>query len=135
MADASEKEFLGSKRSKIWTYLVLALALVVGVIIANFAISNPDTAKHGIKSIAGLPSWAFPFVLLLIGAALFAIGLKVESDWPEGIGAGLIGAAALMGEILIGWKKFYLGGLWVVPMVLPLVIFLILLLYGMSRSR
>ena len=38
-----------------------------------------------------------------------------------------------MGEILIGWKKFYLGGLWVVPMVLPLVIFLILLLYGMSR--
>ena len=91
MADASEKEFLGSKRSKIWTYLVLALLLVTAVIIANFAISNPAIAKHGIKSIAGLPSYAFPFVMLLLGAVLFGIGLKVESDWPEGIGAGLIG--------------------------------------------
>jgi hypothetical protein len=66
---------------------------------------------------------------------VFWLGLKVETDWPEAFGALLVAGAVAMGEFLLGWKRFELGGLFVVPYVIPLAIFLALLGYSMMKSR
>lgn len=131
----AETEYMGGRKGKVWTYLILLAVLVVGVIVANFALSNPELAKQGVKSIAGLPSWAFAVIAFVAGVGIFWLGLKIETDWPEAVGAFLIAGSIAAGEMLIGWDRFALGGLKVLPYVFPVAVFLILLMVGMVKSK
>jgi hypothetical protein len=129
-----EREFMGKGRSKVWTYLILMVVLVAVVVIVNVVWLNPSAASHGMKSFFGLPSWALATVMFLAGAIIFWLGLKMETDWPEAFGALLIAGAVAWLEMIVGWDKFAIGGLFVLPYVLPLATFAILLIYGMKRS-
>ena len=128
-----ERGFMGKSRSKVWTYLILMMLLVVVVVVVNLVWKNPTAASEGMKSFFGLPSWALATVVFLIGAVVFWAGLKIETDWPEAIGAFLIAAAVAWFQLIIGWNKFELG-LVVVPYLIPLAVFGVLLMYGMKKS-
>ncbi len=128
-----EKQFMGSGRSKIWTYLILMVLLVAVVIVINLVIKNPAAMQSGFKSFFGLPSWALALVTFLVGAIVFWLGLKMETDWPEAMGAFLIAGSVAWGELIIGWNKFALG-LVVIPYLIPIAVFAILLMYGMKKS-
>ena len=128
-----EREFMGKGRSKVWTYLILMVVLVAVVVVINLVWNNPAAAAHGFKTFLGLPSWALATVTFLVGAVVFWLGLKMETDWPEAIGALLISASVAALELVVGWNKFEFG-LVVVPYVLPLAVFAGLLIYGMKRS-
>lgn len=130
-----ENEYLGGKKSKVWTYILVLVVLIVAVIGANFAWSNPALARESLDKVAGLPVWAFPLLTALVGLILFWLGLKIESDWPEALGAMLIAGSVAFAQILIGWSHFALGGMVVIPYVIPIVVFLVLLGIGVSRSR
>ena len=129
-----EREFMGKGRSKVWTYLILMVALVAVVVIVNLVWIKPEAASAGLKSFFGLPSWALATVTFLAGAIVFWAGLKMETDWPEAFGAFLIAGAVAWFEMIVGWNTFALGGLVVLPYVLPLATFAILLIYGMKKS-
>jgi hypothetical protein len=133
MGNQPERQFLGGEKSRIWTYLILMVLLVAIVVVINIVWKNPEGASHGVKSFLGLPSWALATVMFLVGALVFWGGLKVETDWPEAFGAFLIAGAVTWFEIIIGWNYFELG-LVVVPYLIPIVVFAILLMYGMKRS-
>ncbi len=126
---------MGSGRAKIWTYLILAGVLVVGTLVANFAFSNPEMAEGGVDAVAGLPSWAFPTLAASIGLIIFVIGLKLETDWPEALGALMVAGSVAAGEVMIGWQTFELGGMVAVPYVIPVAIFLVMMGYSVARSR
>ncbi|CAN5922827.1 hypothetical protein BH11MYX3_BH11MYX3_30370 [soil metagenome] len=128
-----EREFMGKGRSKVWTYLILMVLLVGIVIVVNLVWKNPAAAQDGFKSFAGLPAWALATVAFLVGAVVFWLGLKVETDWPEAIGAFLIAGSVAAFELIAGWNKFELG-LVVVPYLIPIAVFAILLMYGMKKS-
>jgi hypothetical protein len=130
-----EHQFMGEGRAKMWTYLFGMIALVVIAVIVNFAIKNPETMKHGVKSFMGLPRWAFPIILGAGGALVYWLGLNVEADWPEAFGAFMITGGIVMAEFLFGWKRFAFGGLAVMPYVIPFTVFVVLLIYGMIKSR
>jgi hypothetical protein len=130
-----EKEFMGKGKSRMQTYLILGILLIGGLLVINLAISSPETAKNGIKNIAGLPSWAFPVLLLVIGFVIFWFGLKLETDWPEAIGSLMIATAVAMTEVMVGWQKFAVAGIFILPYILPVLVFFILLFYGMQKSR
>lgn len=130
-----EREYMGSGRAKMWTYLILAVVLVVGTLIANFAMSNPELAKNGVDAFMGLPPYAFPGIAIGAGLLIFLLGLKLETDWPEGLGALLVAAGIAGGEILLGWEKFQLGGLVVLPYIIPILVFLGMMGYSIARSR
>ncbi len=130
-----ENEYMGGKKAKLWTYIILLGVLVLGVVVVNFAWKNPKLAESGIESFLGLPAWVFPIITGVIGLLVFWLGLKIESDWPEALGALLIAGSVAAGEIMVGWNTFALGGLMVVPYVIPVVTFLILLAIGMNKSR
>jgi hypothetical protein len=130
-----ETEYMGGSKAKVWTYLILAGVLIVGVVVANFAISNPETAQSGIDAFLGLPGWAFPAISIAAGAIIFLLGLKLETDWPEALGALLVAGGVAWGEIMLGWENFELGGMAVLPYIFPLVIFLLLMAYSVVRSR
>jgi hypothetical protein len=130
-----EKEFLGGKKSKMQTYLILGVLLVVAVVVGNLAFNNPDAAKNGVSKFLGLPGWAFPLIMLFVGAFVFWLGMKLETDWPEAIGALLIAAAVFIAEIMIGWNTFAPAGIFVLPYLLPIATFFILLFYGMQKSK
>jgi hypothetical protein len=91
-------------------------------------------AKEGVKGFFGLPSWALALITFIIGASIFWVGLKLETDWPEAVGAFLVAGSIVAGEMMIGWDKFNVGGLFVVPYLLPIAVFLVLLGYGMKKS-
>ena len=129
----AEKEFMGSERSRVWSYLILAALMVIGALIANLVWSNPEIAKHGIKSFFGLPGWALAAITCAIGVLVYWLGLKIETDWPEAIGAFLIASSVTAGEFLIGWKHFEFG-LVVLPYLIPLGVFVVLLMIGMKKS-
>ena len=129
-----EREFMGKGRSKIWTYLILMVLLVVVVLIINLVWLDPHRASSGLKSFVGMPSWALATVTFLAGAIIFWLGLKMETDWPEAVGALFIASAAVWAEMILGWHRFQLGGVVVIPYVLPLAVFAGLLIYGMKRS-
>ncbi len=131
----AEREFMGGKRAKMWTYLILFGVLLVGILVANFALSNPELAKNGVDTVAGLPGWAFPVMGVVIGAGVYWVGLKVETDWPEAVGALLISGSIAAAEVMIGWNKFQVGGMVVVPFILPIGVFAVLLAVGMVRSK
>ncbi|HSD89227.1 MAG TPA: hypothetical protein VLB44_16980 [Kofleriaceae bacterium] len=136
MADdtvGGERSFMGSSKSKMWTYLILMVLLVVIAVVINFVIKDPDIAKNGVKSFFGLPGWALATVAFLVGAVIFWFGLKVETDWPEAIGAFMISGSVAAFEFIVGWSHFELG-LVVVPYIIPLVVFVLLLMYGMKNS-
>jgi hypothetical protein len=131
---AAEKEFMGGRKSKMWTYLIFLGVLIVGALVANLAFSNPTIAKEGVKGFFGLPAWALALVTFIIGASIFWVGLKLETDWPEAVGAFLVAGSIVAGEIMIGWDRFNVGGLFIVPYLLPIAVFLVLLGYGMKKS-
>lgn len=124
---------MGKSRSKVWTYLILMMVLVALVIIVNVVWKNPTAASDGLKSFFGLPAWALATVMFLGGAIIFWAGLKIETDWPEAIGAFLIAGSVAWFELIAGWSKFELG-LVVVPYLIPLAVFGLLLMYGMKKS-
>lgn len=126
---------MGSGRAKMWTYLILAMVLVLGTVIANFTMNNPDTAQQGIDAFMGLPPYAFPGLAIGVGLLVFLLGLKLETDWPEGIGALMVSGGLAGGELLYGWERFEFGGLVVVPYVIPVGVFLLLMGYSIARSR
>ncbi len=124
---------MGGQKSKMWTYLILMAVLITIVIVINVVWKNPTAAKHGFSSFLGLPAWALATVTFIAGAVVFWIGLKIETDWPEAIGAFLIAASVAAFEMIAGWSKFELG-LVVVPYLIPLFVFVLLLMYGMKKS-
>jgi hypothetical protein len=132
---ADEKEFLGVKRAKIWTYFILMVVLLGLVIVANFAWVNPDVARRGVHAFLGMPAWSFPLITAAVGALIFWLGLKVETDWPEALGAMLISGSVATGELMIGWQRFAIGGLRVLPYVIPFVVFVVLLGVGIAKSK
>lgn len=126
---------MGTGRAKVWTYLIVAVVLVVGVVVANFAMSNPELASKGVDAFMGMPPWGFPAVAASVGMLIYLLGLKLETDWPEALGALLVAGAVAAGEMLLGWNKFELGGLMVVPYLLPVIAFVVLMGYSVVRSR
>ncbi|MCY0991889.1 hypothetical protein OV203_32430 [Nannocystis sp. ILAH1] len=122
-------------KGRIWTYLIFATGLVLVAVLANLALSNPQMASQGIDAIAGLPAWAFPAITGAVGLLIFYIGLKIETDWPERLGALLVAASIAGGEFLLGWQNFELGGLKVVPYVIPVVACLVLMMVANVKSR
>jgi len=129
-----EREFMGKGRSKVWTYLILMILLVGIVVVINLTWNNPEGMSHGVKSFFGLPGWALATVTFLVGAVIFWLGLKMETDWPEAIGAFLIAASITWFEFIVGFNKFALGGLVVLPYIIPILAFALLLVYGMKKS-
>ena len=130
-----ENEYMGGRKAKLWTYMILMIVLVLGAVVVNLVIKDPELAKQGVRSFLGLPRWVFPVIGGLVGLGLFWIGLKIETDWPEAVGAFLVAGSLAAGEILIGWQKFALGGMAVVPYIIPILVFVILLMVGMVKSR
>lgn len=129
-----EREFMGKGRSKIWTYLILMVLLVAIVIVINLVWINPGAASAGVKSFFGLPSWALATITFLAGAIIFWLGLKMETDWPEAIGAFLISGSVAWFELIVGWNRLAIGGVVVIPYILPIAMFAALLMYGMKKS-
>lgn len=129
-----ETEFLGSRKAKLWTYLVLGGLLVGAVVIANVALVNPELARQGVDAFLGLPSWVFAVLAALVGAVIYWFGIHVEADWPEFLGATMIAGSVLAAQILIGWDHFEIGGLTAIPFVIPPVVFIGLMIYGMIKS-
>jgi hypothetical protein len=130
-----ERQFMGRKKAKLWTYLIFGTVLVLGVLLANFALVEPELARRSVDYFLGLPSWAFPVIAGVLGALIFMLGLRIETDWPEALGALLIAGSVAWGEFLIGWDRFVVSGLAVTPYVIPLLTFLVLLMVGMVKSR
>ena len=128
-----EREYLGKGRSRIWTYLILMVALIGVVLAVKLVWKSPDTAREGVKSFLGLPGWSLATIAFLTGAIIFWLGLRMETDWPEALGAFLISGSVAAAEIVVGWEKFELG-LVVVPYLIPIAIFVLLLMYGMKKS-
>ncbi|CAN5494452.1 hypothetical protein BH11MYX1_BH11MYX1_32000 [soil metagenome] len=118
-----------------WTYFILLAFLIAIVVVLNVVWQDPHRASEGVKSFVGLPAWARATVTFIVGALLFVLGLKFEPDWPEAIGAFLIAASATWFEIIVGWNRFDLGGLFVIPYLIPVVLFLLLLVYGIRNSK
>jgi hypothetical protein len=129
-----EREFMGKGRSKVWTYLILMVVLVAVVVVINVVWLDPGRASAGMKSFLGLPSWALATITFVVGAIVFWLGLKMETDWPEAIGAFLISASVAWGELIIGWNTLALGGVVVIPYIIPVAVFAGLLMYGMKKS-
>ncbi len=130
-----EREFMGRKKARLWTYLIFGTVLVVGILLANFALVNPELARRGVGYFLGLPAWAFPVIASFLGVLIYGLGLRIETDWPEALGALLIAGAVAWAEILIGWDRFVVGGLAMTPYAIPLLTFLVLLMVGMLKSR
>jgi len=124
-----------SHKSRVWTYCIVGILLVIGAVVANYAMKNPELAEKGIETIAGLPSWAFPAAAFGVGGLLFWIGLKIESDWPEYTGAALIAGALLAGEVLLGWQNFELGGIAAIPYAIPALALILLLMIANAKSK
>jgi len=129
----AEPAYMGRSRAKIWTYLILAVVLVIGAVIANAAFSNPELARNGVKTFLGLPSWALAAIIGVVGAGIYWMGLKVETDWPEFLGAFLIAGSVAAAEFILGWTQFELG-LVVLPYIIPIAVFVILLMIGIKKS-
>jgi hypothetical protein len=133
MGNTIEREFAGKKRASVWTYILLGVVLLVGAIVANLVIKDPEAAKKGISHFLGLPTWALATIALVVGAAIYWMGLKIETDWPEFVGAFIIAGAIIAFELMFGWKRLEFG-LIVVPYVIPLFVFLVLIMFAIKRS-
>lgn len=123
-----------SSRSKAWTYMIVAIGLLAAIVLVNAVLSNPGAAKHSLERVAGLPGWALTAAVAALGALIFWAGLKVEADWPEHLGAFLIAGATAAAEILIGWNRFEVGGLVVLPYIIPPLVLVVLYIVAMGKS-
>lgn len=130
-----EQRFLGMRKDKLWTFVIVGILLVVAFVVLNYTVGNYESAKSGIDKFLSLPGWVFPIIIGLVGLVVFWFGLKIEADWPEVMGSGLIAVATGVGEIMIGWKKFAVGGMTIVPIAIPVGVFLIFIVIGMLKSR
>jgi hypothetical protein len=128
-----ENAYMGKGRAKMWTYIIIAVLVLVGAIVANLVMNDPAAAQHGVKSFLGFPTWLLATIALVAGAGIFWIGLKVETDWPEFLGAGLIAGAVTAFEFVVGWKRVAMG-LFVLPYVIPIAVFVLLTIIGMKKS-
>ena len=124
-----------ANRAKRWTYLIVGLFLFVLFIILNYTIGNYDSAKSGVNKFLSLPGWLYPILLGVIGLGIFWFGTKIEADWPEVVGAGMISIAVAVAEIMIGWNKFMFGGMSIMPILIPIGVFLIFIVVGMLKTR
>jgi len=131
--EQAEHAFLGKHKDKMWTYLILMVLLVAIVVVVNLVWKDPDRARDGVKTFFGLPGWALATVAFAIGAIIFWLGLKVETDWPEALGAFMIAGSIAAFEFIAGWSHFEFG-LVVVPYLIPIFVFVLLLMYGMRKS-
>jgi len=131
----AEHETEWEHKDKMWTYLIF-MFLFVGIIIAiNVVWKNPSGAESAFKDFLGLPSYVLALVLLLLGALVFWVGLKMEPDWPEALGAAMIAGSIAWCEKIVGWSHFDFGGLVVIPYLIPLFVFVLLLMYAVRNSR
>lgn len=135
MAQPIEHEFMGGSKARVWTYLILAGLLLVGLLVANFAWKNPEDARNAINGFLGLPGWAIVGIVAVIGFIVFYLGTKIEADWPEAVGALMISGAVLSGEMMIGLDKFKLFGMGFLPYFIPLMVFVIFFGVGMIKSK
>ena len=129
-----ESRFMANIRSKFWSLIIVGGGLVLLFVLVRYAIMSPDKAKGGFKTLAGLPGWSWPIIMGAVGAVVFWLGLKVRSDWPEVLGAGLIAGAVGAAELMIGWKTFSFG-ISFLPILIPIGVFVILILLGNMPSR
>lgn len=123
------------QKSRIQSWLLLGLIVAVTVVVANFAISNPDVATNGVDAFLGMPKWAFPSIAGAGGVLVYLFGLRVATNWPEALGAALISGALISGMVMFGWENFQLGGIAAVPFILPVVLFIVLMLVALSKSK
>lgn len=135
MAQTVEHEFMGGSKARVWTYLILAGLLLVGLLVANFAWENPEDARAAIDNFLGLPGWAIVGIVAVAGIAVFWLGLKIEADWPEALGALMIAGAVLSGEMMLGLDKFKIAGMGFMPYFIPLFVFVVLFGVGMLKSK
>lgn len=126
---------LRSYKGRKWTYLIVGTLLVLAAIIVNFAVNNPEIAEKGIETIAGLPSWAFPAIGGALGLIIFYVGLKLEADWPEYLGATLVCASIVGAEVLLGWSNFEFGGIAVIPYAIPALVLMVLLMVSTAKTK
>ena len=130
-----ENEYMGGGKAKLQTYMIIGILLIGALVVGNLAFNNPDAAANGFDKFLGLPGWAFPPLFLVAGLLIFWMGLKLETDWPEAIGAMLCAVGVGFGEAKIGWEKFDVGGIFILPYVIPIAVFIVMLFYGMMKSR
>ena len=130
-----DKRYFGIPVGKMWNYMIAGAAVLILLVVLNFAIGDPDKARSGVQKFLNLPGWAYPSILAALGLVIWYIGIMIEPDWPEAVGAGLIAVAVGVAEIMIGWRRFALGGLSIVPVVLPILVFLVFLGLGARKSR
>jgi hypothetical protein len=135
MAQPIEHEFLGGSKARMWTYVILAGLLLVGLLVANFAWENPEDARKAIDGMLGLPGWAVVAIVAVIGFGVFYLGTKIEADWPEALGAAMISGAVLAAESMIGIDKFKLFGMGFFPYFIPLIVFVIFFGAGLVKSK
>lgn len=131
----SEHETGWEHRDKMWTYLIFMFLLVGIVVLVNVVWKNPSAVGESLKHFMGLPGWLLATIMALVGALIFWLGLKMEPDWPEAVGAFLVAGAITWFELIVGWGKFDIGGLVVVPYLIPLVVFVLMLMYAVRNSR
>ena len=135
MAQTVEQEYFGGSKARVWTYVILAGLLLVGVLVANFAWSNPDDARAALDGFMGLPGWAIVGIVTVVGIGVFWVGLKIEADWPEAVGALMIAGAVLAVEMMVGLDSFKLFGMGFLPYFIPLFVFVVLFGVGMLKSK
>jgi len=131
----AENQYMGRPKARLWTYLIAASALVLCAVAINFALKNPDLAEKGLESFLGMPRWGFPVLGIIVGTLVYWAGLKIETDWPEAIGAFLIAGSVALGQILLGWSRFAFGGMVVIPYAIPALVFVVLMMNGILKSR
>jgi hypothetical protein len=128
-----EKAYMGKSRAKMWTYVFVAVLVLTVAIIANLVMKNPEAAKTGVKEFAGLPTWLLATIIGVVGVGIYWVGLKVETDWPEFVGAGMVAGSIVVFEFVIGWKRIEMG-LIVLPYIIPLAVFVLMMIIGMKKS-
>lgn len=131
---ARESRFMANIRSKLWSILIVGGALVGVFILLRYVLMSPSKAAAGYDTIMGLPGWLTPIVMIVAGAVVYWLGLKVRSDWPEVLGAGLIAGGVGVTEMKIGWHKFAIGSSFT-PILIPAAIFIVLIFMAQVRSR
>ena len=135
MAQTIEKEFMGGSKARMWTYVILAGILLVGLVVANFAWENPEDAKAALDGLLGLPGWAVVAIMFVVGILVFLGGLRIEADWPEALGAFLIAGGVLAVEMMVGLETFVVAGMSFFPYIIPLGVFIIFVGVGVAKSK
>jgi hypothetical protein len=131
----TEHETEWEHKDKMWTYLIFAFLFVLIVVVLNVVWKSPKAVEEALHSFLGLPGAVLAGILAAVGALIFWLGLKMEPDWPEAVGAFMIAGAIAWFEWLVGWGRLELGGLVVVPYILPVLVFVLLLIYAVRNSK